>query len=77
MIAARLARKTGSSDSTPDYLEKLQKLLVKIYDFENTCVIETANLPLSEVVKKVAKVIFKEKYKVVVFDPSKLKEEWS
>lgn len=75
-ISSRLARKTGTKETEPKYLEELQEFLMAIYDLENTIIIDTANKSLCDIVKRVSEIIFREEYKPVVFNQAELIKKW-
>jgi len=76
-IRSRLARKTGTKESSLKYLKNLQEFLKEIYKLENTRVIDTTELSPYDVVKSVSKIIFREEYKPVVFKQSEQLKKWS
>lgn len=77
VMSTRLARKTGSAAYTPEYLEKLQDNLKKVYKNKNTHIIDTSRMDLDQVVKRVAHIIHREEYKVVVLTCQSLEEKGS
>ena len=67
-ISLRRARKTGSTADTPKYLGKMQDILLRIYDHENTYIIDTRDIDLTEVIKRVSRIIHRGEYRIAVLE---------